>query len=312
VYADDHLSLTEALTLVAGGRVEYARESVTGANFAQDGDRTGAQNFTAFNPRVGFLYQLTPAVQLFGNASRAYEPPALLEATSPENLMGGLGDLKAQKAWQFELGTRGSWGERLEWDLSVYDMELWDEIQNVNVVPFPGAPFTIPRFRNVDRSRHAGIEFGGEWTFVRGVARALGLSAGDDALSLRTQYTWSKFKFVDDPRFGNNQLPGAPEHYLEAELRYRHASGIYVMPNMQSVPAGYYVDSANTAKAPPYALAGLRLGYDCEAWKARLFFEARNLADSRWVSAVVTDSGNRRFFNPGDGRAFYGGASWSW
>ena len=51
-------------------------------------------------------------------------------------------------------------GERLAWDVSVYDIELWDEIQNVNVQPFPGAPFTIPRYRNIDRSRHTGVEVG--------------------------------------------------------------------------------------------------------------------------------------------------------
>ena len=44
--------------------------------------------------------------------------------------------------------------------MAVYDIELWDEIRNVNVRPFPGAFFTIPRFENIARSRHTGVEVG--------------------------------------------------------------------------------------------------------------------------------------------------------
>ena len=43
-----------------------------------------------------------------------------------------LSDLQPTTAWQFEMGTRGSWGSRVTWDFSVYDYELWNEIQNVN------------------------------------------------------------------------------------------------------------------------------------------------------------------------------------
>jgi outer membrane receptor protein involved in Fe transport len=43
-----------------------------------------------------------------------------------------------------------------------------------------------------------------------------------------------------------------------------------------------------------------------------LLFEARNLADKNYVSAVSVDSADGRFFQPGDGRSFYGGIRWSW
>ena len=101
-----------------------------------------------------------PTIQVFGNVSRAYEPPLILELTAPGQINGDLSELKPQRAWQFELGTRGDIGDRFAWTFAVYDIELRDEIQNVNVQPFPFAPFTIPRFQNIKRSRHSGVEVG--------------------------------------------------------------------------------------------------------------------------------------------------------
>ena len=128
-------------------------------------------------------------MQVFGNASRAYEPPLILELTAPGQIGGDLSQLKAQKSWQFEVGTRGNWGERFAWDLSLYDIEVWDEIQNVNVQPFPGAPFTIPRFQNIDRSRHTGVEVGGDLLLAKDIAPRIGLGSIGDALRARLAYT---------------------------------------------------------------------------------------------------------------------------
>jgi iron complex outermembrane receptor protein len=234
----------------------------------------------------------------------------MLELTAPGQIGGSLDQLQAQKAWQFEVGTRGTLGGRVTWDLSLYDIELWDEIVNVNVQPFPGAPFTIPRFVNVPRSRHSGVEAGVDVVLARDVARSLGFGSAGDSITARLAYTYSRFVYVSDPTFGNNDLPGAPAHFIRAEVRYDHASGFWFAPNVEAVPRGYFVNSENTVRTPAYALAGVRLGYDHKPTNLGLFFEARNLADQAYVSSVVVDNANARYFEPGDGRAFYGGLSW--
>ena len=187
------------------------------------------------------------------------------------------------------MGTRGRWGERLGWDVSVYDIELWDEIQNVNVQPFPGAPFTIPRFQNIDRSRHTGVEVGGDLLLVKDLAPRIGLGSTGDALRARVAYTWSHFVFVDDPTFGNNDLPGAPAHFITAELRYDHASGFWIAPGVEIVPQGYFVNSANTVRTPAYTLVNVKVGFDYKPWNLGVFFEGRNLTDKSFVSAVNVD-----------------------
>jgi iron complex outermembrane receptor protein len=315
LYAEDQFDVTPAVTAVLGGRAQYSIREVRD-RFLRDGfgdidaNDSDSVDFLSFSPRAGFVWRVARAAQIFGNASHSYEPPLLLELTAPGQLQGNLNQLKAQKAWQFELGTRGDLGKRLGWELSLYDIELWDEIQNVNVTPFPGALFTIPRFRNIDRSRHTGLEAGVDVLLAEDLARRAGLGTGGDTLRARAAYTFSRFVFVDDANFGNNDLPGAPRHFLRGELRYDHASGFWFAPNVESVPHGYYVNSENDARTQGYVTAGARLGYTYKPWQLAAFFEARNLPNVTYASSVVVDAANRRFFEPADGRAFYGGLEW--
>jgi iron complex outermembrane receptor protein len=118
--------------------------------------------------------------------------------------------------------------------------------------------------------------------------------------------------FVDDVNFGDNELPGAPRHFVRAELRYDHGSGFWFAPGMEIVPQGYFVNSENTKRTSPYELGSVRMGYDHARSGLSVFFEGRNLADTRYISSVVVDAANGRYIEPGDGRAFYGGVEWRW
>jgi iron complex outermembrane receptor protein len=187
----------------------------------------------------------------------------------------------------------------VNWDLSVYDMELRDELRNLNVEPFPGAGFTIPRYENIERSRHWGVEVAADVHLTR-------------ELSWNTSYTLSRFVYVDDPVFGSNELPGAPRHFVRSELRYAHFSGFWIAPAVEITPTRYWVDSANSEEAAGYALLHLRLGYDHERSGISGFLEIRNLADREYVSSVVVDDDSGRFFEPGDGRGVYAGIDWKW
>jgi iron complex outermembrane receptor protein len=311
VYLENQFSATDSLLLVVGGRGQYAYRSVSD-HFLTNGDQSGSVDYFAVSPKLGAIWRVAPGVEVFGNISNAYEPPLILELTAPGQIGGNLRELQAQKSWQFELGSRGKLGPRLAWEVALYDIELRDEIVNVNIPPFPGAPFTIPRFENIDRSRHLGVEVGGSLLLLRDLGGQLGLGSVSDTLVLRLAYTWSHFTFVDDPQFGNNTLPGAPAHFIRSELRYDHPVGFWIAPGMESVPKGYPVNSANTVQNDAYTLFNLRLGYDYKPWNVSAYFEARNLTDTRYAAAVTVDDANGRFFLPGDGRAFYGGVSWRW
>ena len=79
------------------------------------------------------------------------------------------------------------------------------------------------------------------------------------------------------------------------------------------MPHGYFVNSENDARTEAYTLFNVahRLRRTSRG-SSSVFFEARNLTDATYASSVVVDAANKRFFEPGDGRAFYGGVAWRW
>ena len=135
-----------------------------------------------------------------------------------------------------------------------------------------------------------------------------------DKIWLNLAYTFSDFRFDNDPTFGNNQLPGAPRHYLRAELLYKHPTGFYIGPNLEWVPESYFVDSANTLKTEPYAIWGLKAGVD-NGGTYSMYVEARNIANKAYIgSASIIDRANPALplFEPGTGRAVYAGVKARW
>jgi iron complex outermembrane receptor protein len=244
------------------------------------------------------------AGQLFANASRMYEPPLLLEVNSFS--VPGFIDLSAQHAWQFEIGTRGRSGG-FQWDVAAYDIEIDDEIININVQPFPGAPFTVPTYRNAPETRHYGLEAGLGYELPGSVFLDSGLR---DRLGARVAYTSGRFEYVTDPDYAGNRLPGVPEHYIQGELEYNHPSGLSLKPNLEWAPGTYFVDSANTVEKDGWTTLGVRVDWVLQQLNASVFVEARNLTNARYSPAVVVDDGSGRFFYPADGRSLYAGFRW--
>jgi iron complex outermembrane receptor protein len=169
---------------------------------------------------------------------------------------------------------------------------------------------------NVERSYHQGVEANLDIEILDSVFLEKKTDAAGDRLTLNQTYTLNDFHFDDDPVYGDNRIAGVPQHFYEAELLYQTASGFYVGPSVQCNITRYPVDQANTLFADSYALLGFKIGYRPKKGPS-IFFEAKNLTDERFASAVdpIADArtaDDARIFHPGDGRAFYGGVSWRW
>lgn len=305
LYAEDALALTPRLTAIVGFRLDHSiRKSRD--KFLSDGDQSDHREFNPLLPKVGMLYAL-PRIQgqVYANVSRSFEPPLLLELNSLT--VPGFIDLDGQDAWQFELGVRGHSGA-VTWDVAAYNVELENEIHNTNVQPFPNAPFTVPTYRNSPRTRHYGLETGLEYQYRNGIFRQ---GASQDGARLRLAYTFARYRFVQDSQYGGNRIPGAPEHHLQAEVRYHHPSGFSVAPRLEWVPKSYFINSANTASNDGWATLGLRAEYELDRLGLTTFVAGENLTDTRYSASVQVDNAAGRSFEPADGRAFYLGARWS-
>lgn len=304
-YAEDVLSMTPALSAVLGLRVDNTTRK-TNDFFLSNGDQTDSRTFRAIAPKVGLLYNI-PEIrgQVFGNASRSFEPPLLLELNSLT--VPGFVELEGQDAWQYEVGARGrSFG--LAWETALYDIELKNEILNLNVQPFPNAPFTVPTYRNSPRTRHAGLETGLAYRLPGGV-----FLHGDirDHVALRAAYTYASYTFVADPDYKGNTIPGAPQHSANAEIKYTHPSGFSIAPSVEWVAQSYFLNSANTVKNEAWSSFGFRA--ECAVANVGLtaFVAGSNLADRRFSQSAQVDNAAGQYYEPADRRAFYGGLRWA-
>ena len=304
IYAEDLFSLTPRLSGVVGLRAERATRE-TADFYLANGDQSDKRVFSPVSPKLGLLYSLSPAgTQFFANASRSFEPPLLLELNSLS--VPGFIALEGQSAWQYEVGARGRrFG--ISWDVSAYDIELRNEILNVNVQPFPGAPFTVPTYRNSPQTRHTGVEAGMTYQlpgaiFVRGDVA--------DHIALRTSYAFGRFTYRNDPAYGGNDIPGAPRHVVSSEIKYIHPAGFSFAPGMEWVPQSYFVDSPNTVRNDGWLTLSLRTEY-VTTLGITAFAAGQNLTDRRFSQSVQVDNAAGRWFEPSDGRAFYAGFRWT-
>jgi iron complex outermembrane receptor protein len=291
-YAEDSLYVRSDLALIAGFQFLHASRDRRD-RFLANGDQSGRKEYDLWSPRFGLLWDVDSDWQLFANVSRSAEVPTY-DANSfatPANA-----NLRAQRATTYELGTRGRRGG-IAWDLSLYRAEISDELQCLTTGPFSACSVI-----NVDRTVHQGIEAG-----LDADLPVSALSPGD-SLAVTAAYTYNDFFFDDDPIYGDNRLPGVPEHLLRAEILYRHPAGFYAGPNLDWSPQSYFADNANSLTVDSYALLNLRAGYERDRWS--FYVEGRNLTDKHYVSTVAVAgvaTPDSELFNPGTGRSVHAG-----
>ncbi|HEX4264493.1 MAG TPA: TonB-dependent receptor [Verrucomicrobiae bacterium] len=318
IYMEDQQYVTEQLSLIAGLQAIHVKRHLTDRfNKTDSGDQTASVSFRTINPKAGIIWEINKKSQVYANFSRSWQPPSFdnmldFDDDNPPPPFGTgslvFSPLEPQRAWTAEIGTRGEAG-RFEWELSLYHSWVRDELLEVN----NSSGVDIGAV-NIRRSYHQGIEAGLETELFNSIFTEKSGDEPADKLSLRQTYTLSDFHFDGDPVYGDNRIAGVPIHLYEAELMYESPWGFYAGPNVQWNVTRYPADHANTLYASSYALVGFKAGFQFRKHFS-IFFEARNLSDQHYAAAVDpipdarTGDDPIQIFHPGDGRAFYGGAS---
>lgn len=301
IYFENQFYAKDNLSLIISSQFTYASRNYKD-EFLSDGNRSGEKNYYGISPKIGALYTVTPDIQLFTNLSRAIEPPTFSELTQSIPGVSGLANIRAQDSTTLEIGSRGAM-RRINWDASIYRSHINNELMTYSL----GG--TATGILNADSTIHQGLELGLDAVVFKNII------ASNDTIGMRVSYSYNDFKFDGDSAWGNNQLPGAPKHYIRSEVRYKHPSGFYAAPNVEIVPTGYAVDMANTLYTDSYALLGLQTGYEINR-NVTFFVDARNLTDKTYAATtgvITAPAGtNQAQFIPGDGRAFYTGLSFKW
>lgn len=262
-------------------------------------DDSGTRTYDLLSPKVGILWDVDPGWQFFANVSRSAEAPSFGENSFTS---AAASNIEAQRATTFEIGTRGK-REDYRWDIAVYRMNIDNEFQCLET----GNTGSCTQV-NLDKTIHQGVELGG------GAALLKNAFVHRDRLWLNAAYTFNDFRFDDDPVFDDNELPGAPRHFVRAELLYQHPSGFYLGPNVEWVPEAYYADSANSLETKAYALLGAKIGFD-DGGPISAYIEGRNLTDETYIastSIATRADASSALFEPGNGRAIYAGVQVKW
>ena len=312
-YLEDQFYVAQQLSILAGAQLIFAQRDFRDYFLRGAENQSHLQDLYGFNPKLGAIYEINHDTQAFVNFSRSFQAPSfesLVEFTEGPDSIAAYTPLQAQHAWTIEIGTRGEYS-RLQWELSLYRSWFRNELLELNDI-FGNDIGTVnvpPRFT---RESKPALEV----ELLQGILFRKQANRPGDRLSLDQSYTLNDFHFDQDPVYGNNRIAGIPIHVYEAQLLYEGPFGFYAGPNVQCNLSRYPVDHANTFFAGAYALLGFRAGFRHNKGFS-VFLDCKNLTNQRYASSidVIADAQTAEraeIFHPGDGRAFYGGISWSW
>jgi iron complex outermembrane receptor protein len=304
VFGEDQFWITKTFAATLGSQLSFAERSNESAG------KTDSQNWWAFNPKIGVLFQPDPSTQVFANVSRSFEPPSFGEMI----VNNAFTRLQSQTATTAEIGSRGNSGG-LVWDAAYYFS--WIENELLSVLTIPGNPNSAVT-KNAGKTSHQGIELGLGFDFLHpineDIAAPKAASKNRDKLVIQTNYLWNNFRYRNDRDYGNGPLAGIPEHYLRADLTYSNPAGFYVGPNIECVPQGYRVDAKGNLSTDPYFLLGAKVGIRRpNGWS--IYVEGRNLTDRHYAATTTVlaqAAANSAAFLPGDGRSFFAGIEYRW
>jgi iron complex outermembrane receptor protein len=299
-YAQAEWGFAPRWNLLAGvrhSRVKFESEDfyiVTG-----NPDDSGSLEFSKTTPVAGLSFKLNPDVVLYGNVGKGFETPTFTELAYRSD--GGSGfnfALRPATSLHRELGVKSKLGESMRLNLSVFRIDVEDEIVvDTNL----GGRST---FKNASETQRDGFELAWEGRFHNGLEAAIA-------------YTWLDARYTRSFTAGTvgggsvtvpagNRLPGVPPQTLYGELVWRHASsgfhaGVDARHNGQ-----VFVNDGNTEFAGAYTVWGLRAGFEQRgrAWRVTEFVRVDNVTNKEYIGSVIVSEGNQRYYEPAPTRNF--------
>ncbi len=285
-FATAQVQLSPRIRVSGSGRIDGIRFSLDDhipGNETLSGDRS----FSAFSPSLGLTYEWE-SVQLYTNASTAFETPTTTELVNQPTGGAGLNDnVGAQKTRGVELGMRGKKGAA-SFDVAAFSMQITDRL-----LPFQDEDGRT-YYRNAGRNTHRGIEIG--------LNHALG-----SASAFQMAYTGSDFVFSDTQlsttALGGNRIPGIPVHHIQAALSSMY-SGFTGELSVEWV-SDMYSDNENETSNDGYVVLDLNMGYTSlyvqgvHVWP---FLQVSNLLDAQYIGSLVINAFGGRYFEPSPSR----------
>jgi Fe(3+) dicitrate transport protein len=158
----------------------------------------GESRLTQWIPGVGATVELAPTLTVYGGLHRGFAPPRVEDIVGND---GGSVELDAELSWNSELGLRWQPTPDARLEVALFDMDFENQIVAASLAGGIGAGMT-----NAGRTRHRGVEIGGE---IEGEVRTGTLLRSEMTLRpyARLAYTWLPVARYEGERF--SAVPGA-------------------------------------------------------------------------------------------------------
>ncbi|UQG59242.1 TonB-dependent receptor [Marinobacter sp. M3C] len=293
VFVQSDLDLTDQLTLSIGGRFDRIRLKVDD-DFAADGNQSGNRTFREWSGSTGLSYRYLPSHQAYANISTAFETPTFSEFANPSGVGGLNSETDPQKSLNHELGLRGDLSNGIDYDLTLFWVDVRDEL-----IPYElTGPDDRTFYRNAGDTTRKGFEAAAGWLFSPSWR-------AETALTLAS-YTFENYR-SEGNNYDDNRLPGLPEKVWSNRLKWEGLGGTFVTLEARYI-GDMVADSANEVKIDDYWLANLRGGNTLYADRNLLlkgFAGVRNLGGKDYFANVRINASNGRYFEPAAGRVWY-------
>ena len=295
VYAREEATFGR-FNLVAGLRHDQTTFAVLDKFLSDGRNDSGDRRMQALSPMAGLTLRITPLQSVYATVSSAFETPTTTElANQPSGSAGINTTLDPQYSRTTEVGAKGRAFDRVQFDFALYATTVKDEL-----IPFDIGSGRVA-FRNAGRTRRRGAEGS--------------LASGFGPISLNATYTYSHFTFVEflsgTAQLAGNVIPGIPKRQIQTSVAYRHRFGFALVEWLAKDKI--FVNDANLAAAPGYALVNLRVGGRAafgKPWLAPVF-GVQNALDRKYVASVAVNAAGTvtsgKFYEPGPGRTWFVG-----
>ena len=291
IYLIHHLPFNKTWNARIGLRGDFLNLEAKD-RFLFNGDDSGSRSYNRLSPSLAIQYRLDNYQQFFASISSNFETPSLGELSNNPIGLGGFNpNLTPQQALNYELGFRGNLTKHFFGALSLFYIQVQDELIPFELELFPGRTF----YRNAGSTDRSGAELQLSYIFNK-------------YLQTRLSYTYSRFAYKNFEQFDGNLLPGIPEHAAFFAIRFQRLKGFY--GSLQTRFVGeLFTNDANTEKDQVYTLVNFRLGYRhfFDNWLIAPFFGINNLFNTKYNANVRINAFGNRFFEPGPELHIYTG-----
>ncbi len=269
-----------------------------------------------YSPRLSASYRYFQANSVFMTVSHGFSPPSLAETLTPDGFINP--DIMPETSWNLEGGVRGNlFGNRLFYDINVYRMQ----VENLLVAERVGEDAWVGR--NAGESVHRGLE--GEFQIIL-FRSDTGNSEnwwGLDEIRLTPNITVNDFRFTDfvdeGIDYSGKNLPGIPDHVLNAGISGQIKGGMYAFVNYRQV-GQMPMNDANSLHYDSYRVTNVTLGYKnrvSQNLHADVFLFAGNVFNAKYASMILVNAptfGNNppRYYYPGNPLNFSAGIKLSY